>query len=315
MDINKKKLLDGIKNKDIRSLSRLLTLLENKHPIAAEILDELYPLTGKSYIIGITGAPGAGKSTVVDKLVTKLRRDGDVFVGIIAVDPTSPFTGGAILGDRIRMQRHCTDPSVFIRSMATRMHLGGLAPTTIQAVNLFDAFGADYIIIETVGVGQDEVEVVELAMTTIVLLVPSMGDDIQSIKAGIMEIADIFVVNKADLTGVEKTIYELQSMLGISSVEKKPEIVKTKATLDEGFDDLCSAIKRHREYIKSEKLIGKKAWNMARNQIQNILIEKFLDIHIRAENKKVEFENLVTEVSERRMSPYKAAGYILRSNT
>jgi LAO/AO transport system kinase len=195
--------------------------------------------------------------------------------------------------------------------MATRLHLGGLAPTTMQAVNLLDAFGADYIIIETVGVGQDEVEVVELAMTTLVILVPSMGDDIQSIKAGVMEIADIFVVNKADLSGVEKTLYELQSMLGIASLDKKPEIVQTMASRDEGIEELYSAIKRHQEYIKSDNLMGKKTRNMARNQIQNILIEQCLDRFIRSDGRKDDFEKLVKEVSERRISPFKAVFDIL----
>jgi len=310
MKPDKNKLLEGIKGKDIRSLSRLLTLLENNNPIAAEVLDELYPLTGNSYNIGVTGAPGAGKSTVVDKLVSRLLEEG-AFIGIIAVDPTSPFTGGSLLGDRIRMQRHSTNPNVFIRSMATRYHLGGLAPTTMQAVNLFDAFGADYVIIETVGVGQDEVEVVELAMTTLVLLVPSMGDDIQSIKAGIMEIADILVVNKADLTGVEKTIYELESMLGIASVNKKPEIIKTIASHDNGIDDLYHAIKKHQEYIKSEGLMSKKTYNMARNQIKNILIERCLDKFIRSKEKKIVFENLTKEVAERRLSPFHAVNNLL----
>ena len=310
MEINKDKLIEGIKGRDIRSLSRLLTLLENRNSVAVEVLDELYPLTGNSYIIGVTGAPGAGKSTIVDKLVTKLREE-DAFIGILAVDPTSPFTGGALLGDRIRMQRHSMDPNVFIRSMATRLHLGGLAPTTMQAVNLLDAFGADYIIIETVGVGQDEVEVVELAMTTLVLLVPSMGDDIQSIKAGIMEIADVFVVNKSDLSGVEKALYELESMLGITTIEKKPEIVKTIASRNEGIEDLYMALKRHQDYNRSGNILGRKRLNMARNQIRNILIELCLDRYIRADGKRDCFEDLVKEVSGRRLSPFKAVNKLL----
>src|SRR5574341_1449551 len=221
------KILQG----DIRAAARLMSMIENGTGEAVSALKALYPHTGKAYVVGVTGPPGSGKSTLVDGITEELRRL-DKSVGIVAVDPTSPFTGGAILADRIRMQRHSLDSGVFIRSMATRGHLGGLARATNDVVDVLDAAGKDYVLIETVGVGQDEVEVVKAAHTSIVVAVPGLGDDIQAIKAGIMEIGDLFVVNKADLGTADKTVMEIQMMLHLGESEEGwvPKIYKTVAS-------------------------------------------------------------------------------------
>jgi LAO/AO transport system kinase len=223
-----------------RALARTATGIENRHPQALAILRDLAPFAGHARIVGITGAPGAGKSTLVDALAAALRREGKT-LAILAVDPTSGISGGAILGDRIRMQQHHADPGIFIRSMATRGSLGGLARATADLAQLMDAAGKDHVIIETVGVGQDEIAIANLAQVTVVVLVPGMGDDVQALKAGILEIADIFAINKSDQPGAEKLQRELEAMLSLSN-GRKPAIVKTVATTGEGIDKLLEAI-------------------------------------------------------------------------
>ena len=249
-------LIERLRSGDVRSLARAISIVENRLPGWAELLKTLFPQTGHARILGLTGAPGAGKSTLVDQLAKHYRKQNRT-VGIIAVDPTSPYTGGAILGDRIRMQDHFSDPGIYIRSMATRGSLGGLARATADVATVMDASGRDLIMIETVGVGQDEVDIVRLADVTVVILVPGMGDDVQSIKAGIMEIADIFVINKSDRDGaerVEREIRVLQS-LAIRSDHWTPPIVKTVASDGTGISELVAAIAEYEAYLQKENLV------------------------------------------------------------
>ncbi|GAB6933613.1 methylmalonyl Co-A mutase-associated GTPase MeaB [Calditerricola satsumensis] len=235
---------------DRRAVARAITWVENGHPEKDALLKRLYPHTGRAVRVGITGAPGAGKSSLVDRLVGHLRRQG-LTVAVVAVDPTSPFTGGALLGDRVRMQAHATDPGVFIRSMGTRGHLGGLSRSTQDAVRVLDAAGFDVVLVETVGVGQSEVDVMHVADTTVVVLTPGGGDVVQAFKAGIMEIADIFVVNKADLPGAEKVKAQVEAMLDFVKHDApwRPPVVKTSATRDAGLDALWQAVTAHRAYL------------------------------------------------------------------
>jgi LAO/AO transport system kinase len=237
---------------DRRAIARAISSVENRDPSAAPLLRELFPSAGRARVVGITGSPGAGKSTLVEKLAVEYRRRGGR-VGILAVDPTSPFSGGALLGDRVRMQNLANDPGVYIRSMATRGQLGGLAPTTQDAVTILDAAGYEIVLIETVGVGQDEVEVARLADVTVLLLVPGLGDDIQTFKAGVMEIADLYVINKADRAGADRVEQEITAMLSLASRPDgwHPSIVKTVATTGQGISELCQALEQFHTF--SEK--------------------------------------------------------------
>src|SRR5579862_5648445 len=233
---------------DIRAIARAITAIEDHDPQSENLMKKIFPDTGRAFVLGMTGAPGTGKSTLVDRLTSLYRQRGDT-VGIVAVDPTSPFTGGAILGDRIRMQGHASDAGIFIRSMATRGFLGGLSRATGDVALVLDAAGKEYVLIETVGVGQDEVDIVRLADCTIVLLVPGMGDDVQNMKAGLMEVADIFVLNKSDRDGVDRLETELEAMLHLAPERAgwKPAIVRTVATENKGVDELAAAIAKYRD--------------------------------------------------------------------
>jgi LAO/AO transport system kinase len=248
-------IIERIVSGDVRATARLLRDIDDEIPSARDILKELYPHTGKAFVIGFTGSPGVGKSALVDQMAICYRKAGKT-VGILAVDPTSPFTGGAILGDRIRMQRHFVDPGVFIRSLATRGHFGGLTKSTGDMVNVLDAAGKQVIIVETVGVGQDEVEIANSAHTTVLVTVPGMGDDVQAIKAGVMEIGDIFVVNKADREGSRRTVRELLNVIELGARKRnggdwEPLIVETEAIRAKGVEKLYDAIEKHRAYLLS----------------------------------------------------------------
>jgi len=288
-----------------RALGKAISLVERDDPEAERLLAELYPSTGRSRIIGITGSPGAGKSTLVASMAKHYRAQGKR-VGIVAVDPTSPFTGGAILGDRIRMSDLYTDRGVFIRSMATRGFLGGLARATNDVVDILDASGFDVVLVETVGVGQDEVEVVRTVQTNLVVLVPGMGDDIQAIKAGIMEIGDIFVVNKADRPGADKTVTEVTMMMSL--VEEHgdyiPPIVKTVASKAQGIVELDAAIEKHLDYLKVSGELDRRNRERVRIRIETMLKEKFMDRLIASTQN---YEALLDDVVQKRNNPHDAA--------
>jgi LAO/AO transport system kinase len=257
-----------------RALGRAISLLEDGGAGQRELIRRIYGETGKARVVGITGPPGAGKSTLVDRLTRLIRRRGET-VGILAVDPTSPFTGGALLGDRIRMQTLYTDPGVFIRSMATRGAMGGLARASRDAVDLLDAAGFDWVLVETVGVGQDEVDIVRSADTVVLVTIPGLGDDIQAIKAGILEIADVFVINKADREGVERSVKDLQMMLSIGEHgEWLPPIVKTVASREEGIDGVLAEIERHREHLTASGEIERRRRSHLRLRVETILKER-----------------------------------------
>ena len=300
---------------DKRATARLITLVENDEEKAREIVSKIFPYTGRAKIVGITGPPGAGKSTLLDKLI-KVAREEDKVVGVIAIDPTSPFTGGALLGDRIRMQRHSTDPGVFIRSMATRGSLGGLAKATSDAIKVLDAYGCDVIFVETVGVGQIEVDIVKTADTVVLVTVPGLGDDIQAIKAGLMEIADIFVINKADKEGADATYFELNLMLDLEKErwEKRgwrPPIVETVATTMKGIRELWDSIKDHQKFLEESGEIERKRRFRAEEEIKTIVSGRIARA-IEARLGEEEVSSLITSVLKREIDPYSAADLILK---
>lgn len=265
---------------------------------------DLYPHTGDAYSVGVTGAPGSGKSTLTDRLVARVRHEGRR-VAVLAVDPSSPFSGGALLGDRVRMQGHATDENVFIRSMATRGHLGGLSLAAPEAIRVLDAVGNEIVIIETVGVGQAEVEITDACDTTLVVLNPGWGDAVQAAKAGLMEIADVYVVNKADRPGAKDTVRELKSLLQMSDAEWKPPIIQTIATKDEGMDELLAAIEKHRAFQEEKGLLRARRRRRVAREIKEIVAERYRQ-RVEREAGAV-LEELTDEVEARRIDPYEAA--------
>jgi len=296
--------VDALGAGDTRALSRAISVVENRAAGSTDLLKALFPHTGRARVIGMTGAPGAGKSTLVDQLARAYRKS-ERSIGIVAVDPTSPYTGGAILGDRIRMQDHFADPGIYIRSMATRGALGGLASTTADVASVLDAAGRDVILIETVGVGQDEVDIVRLADITVVILVPGMGDDVQSIKAGIMEIADIFVINKSDRDGaenVEKEIRALQS-LAMRSDGWMPPIVKTVASEGKGIEELAAAIADYEDYLHGNNLELKKRVHNWQERLVEMLRDVMLE-KARTLLHREELARLAEEVAGHKRDPY-----------
>jgi LAO/AO transport system kinase len=309
---NNTSLVERITAGDARAVARAISKVEDVSKDAAQLMKKIFPLTGRGLVIGITGAPGAGKSSLVDKLALHYRRQGER-VGIVAVDPSSPFSGGAILGDRIRMQTLGLDSGVFIRSMATRGNLGGLARSTVDAVSILDAGGYGKIIIETVGVGQDEVEVVKAADISVVVLVPGMGDDIQAIKAGIMEIGDVFVINKADREGVLTTEKELEALLSLAGRDDSwdPPIVKTVATESKGIQELAAAIEQYRTFHLQTKSGDGRRRAIARWRILELLRERLVAQTLESDSASAKLDRLAGEVASRQRDPYSAVEELL----
>jgi GTPase len=297
---------------DARAVARAISLIEDESPAGADLIRRIFAKTGNAYLIGVTGPPGAGKSTLVDKLTGALRHAGRT-VGVVAVDPTSPFSGGAILGDRVRMQAHAGDSGVFIRSMATRGQLGGLARATGEAALVLDAAGKDTVLIETVGVGQDEVDIVRTADVSIVTLVPGSGDEVQALKAGIMEIADIFVVNKADREGADRTVASIETMLSLQTYadgDWRPPVVKTEATTGKGVGELLEAVDRFRTHTHAGRASRRRA--RAEWRMRELLGHRFLG-HV--ENEVLapgELERILERVAAREVDPYTAVDDIFR---
>jgi LAO/AO transport system kinase len=318
-------LISGVRSGDTRALARAISTVENRAPGSSDLLKALFPHSGKARVIGLTGAPGAGKSTLVDQLAKHYRGtrkshpvsqtsrdkggatspDENYTVGIIAVDPTSPYTGGAILGDRIRMQDHFADPGIYIRSMATRGSLGGLARTTADVTTVLDASGRDVILIETVGVGQDEIDIVRLADITVVILVPGMGDDVQTIKAGIMEIADIFVINKSDREGAERVEREIRTLqsLAVRHDGWTPPIVKTVASDGSGIPELAAAVAEYESYLQKDNRAQKKSVENWQQRLVEMLRDVMLE-KARAQLAQGNITRLAEEVAEHKRDPY-----------
>ncbi len=301
------RMLDG----DRLALARLITRVENRTPEIPEIMRAVFARTGRAHVLGMTGPPGAGKSTLVDRLTTLLRREG-LSVGIIAVDPSSPFTGGAVLGDRIRMQTHTLDPEVFIRSMATRGSLGGLARATGDVIKLLDAFGFGWIIIETVGVGQTELDIIKQADTTVVALVPESGDSIQAMKAGLMEVADVFVVNKADRDGADALMAELRFSVHLHATEEAP-VLATQGANDVGVGELLEAIKRHRAALEQGGALETRRQARRRAELEAVLVEEFTAQVMARVRTDPELARTLEAVSAGSVDPYSAVAQILAS--
>jgi LAO/AO transport system kinase len=335
-------LVDRVLAGEVRAASRLMRRIDDEDPAATADLQKLFPRTGRAYVLGITGSPGAGKSTLTDRVVARFRAQG-LSVGVLAVDPTSPFSGGAILGDRIRMQAHASDPEVFIRSLATRGSLGGLSRATGDCIRVMDAMGKDVIVVETVGVGQDEIDIAQMAHTTLLVTVPGMGDDIQAIKAGILEVADVFIVNKADLDGADRTVRELRQMLELRhalrrpvvehdrqhrlktraagkpaeapppSDEWEPPILKVIAARDQGLEPVMEAVASHRAFLERTGQRAERERARARMQflalLRNRLLQSALD---RLEAEKGRLDEVALSIARREADPYALAETLAR---
>lgn len=297
---------------DSRSIARLITLAENNDPVAANAMKVIHPKTGRAHVIGITGVMGSGKSTLIFELTREYRKKG-LKVGIIAIDPTSPFSGGALLGDRIRMMELATDDGVFIRSMGTRGMLGGLTSAVYDVVEILDASGKDIIFVETVGVGQAEVDVIKLADTTLVTLVPGLGDSIQTIKAGIMEIADIYVVNKADRPGVEQVVAEIESLIDITCSEKdrKIPVLTTIAKQSKGIAELVDEIENHKKYLKDTKMFEVHRKKRYEAELIEIIRKRLMNLIFDESIFKDKVESLIDQISKKQIDPYTVAEEIL----
>jgi GTPase len=298
------------------SVARLISMVEKGGASAHAAIARLYPHTGSAYTVGITGAPGAGKSTLTDKLISRIRKD-DVEVGVLAIDPSSPFSGGAILGDRVRMQDHATDPGVYIRSMSSRGHLGGLSAATPQAVRVLEGAGCDPVIVETVGVGQAEVEVASLADTALVLLAPGLGDAIQAAKAGVLEIADIFVVNKADRDGADATYRDIQAMIGLGERapgQWRPHVVRATAVKGAGIDDIVATIDKHRSWLESSGELRKRREARAAAEVEAITLGALRE-RIGTLRHGDALTNLAIQVADGAIDPYAAADQLLSTLT
>jgi LAO/AO transport system kinase len=300
---------------DIRAVARLIRDIDDNVFEAREVLKDLYPSTGRAYVVGITGSPGVGKSTLVDQMIYHLRAAGKT-IGVLAVDPTSPFSGGAILGDRVRMQRHSMDEGVFIRSMATRGYFGGITQSTRSAIDVLDAMGKDCIIVETVGVGQDEIDIVQSAHTTIILLVPGMGDDVQALKAGILEIGNIFVINKADREGADRTVNDIRLMIEMDEKRYKdgwkPPILTAQAAFGKGITEILDEIDRHHKFLQSsEKIKSVHKYEKARNDLSEMIKAKIIhDVFDEIINSG-EFETTLQSIVDGEIDPYTACDSIV----
>ena len=305
------KILDG----DVRAVSRAITAIENHATESEALLRQLFPHTGQAYLTGVTGAPGTGKSTLVDRLAAHYRKQEER-VGIVAVDPTSPYSGGAILGDRIRMQGHAGDSGIFIRSMATRGFLGGLARTTAEVVLLLDAAGKHQILIETVGVGQDEIDIVRLADCVLVVLVPGLGDDIQNMKAGLMEIGDVFVLNKCDREGAVRLEEQLHAMLSLVTPRDgwHPAVVRTVATENRGIDELATAIERFRKYFESSGQRSRRHVEHWKNRLVEMLESRLLEKVLGGKNGEAKLQELAATVAARKKDPFSAVSELLKGS-
>ncbi|MEU7567796.1 methylmalonyl Co-A mutase-associated GTPase MeaB [Streptomyces fradiae] len=300
-----------------RAVARLISLVEGASPQLREVMAALAPLTGNAYVVGLTGSPGVGKSTSTSALVSAYRRAGKR-VGVLAVDPSSPFSGGALLGDRVRMSEHASDPGVYIRSMATRGHLGGLAWSAPQAIRVLDAAGCDVVLVETVGVGQSEVEIASQADTSVVLLAPGMGDGIQAAKAGILEIGDVYVVNKADRDGADATARELNHMLGLGEARApgdwRPPIVKTVAARGEGVDEVVEALEKHRAWMEEHGVLAERRRARAAHEVETIAVtalrERIGDL--RGDRR---LDTLAERITAGELDPYAAADELVAGLT